>query len=105
MDKIYHLCLKESEVPQSYNSHNKVLEQVGAIVSLKWRRGPFVDYRDCYLVFWYENGTVYFSRINIARHGLDAFFFKDGHEMVECRNWEEFTEKMKEFKENGYVIN
>lgn len=29
-------------------------------------------------------------------------FFKDGHEMVECRDWEELTEKLKIFNEKGY---
>ena len=31
-------------------------------------------------------------------------FFKDGHEMVECEDWAELTEKLKEFNEKGHVV-
>ena len=105
MEKIYHICLKETEIPQGFLSHNSLLEKEGAYISLKYRRGPLVDLRDTYLVFWYEEGKVYCSRINTARYGLDAFFFKDGHEMIECRDWAEFQEKMVEFREKGYIEN
>jgi len=102
MNRIYHLCLKESEIPGNHPLHNAKLQNEGATVSLKWRRGPIFK-EDAYLVFWYEEGKVYFSRVNPVLHGLDASFFKDGHEMVECRNWNEFTKKMVEFREKGYV--
>lgn len=105
MERIYHICLNETEIPQSFNSHNTLLEKEGAYISLKYRRGPLVDLRDTYLVFWYEDGKVYCSRINTARYGLDWMFFKDGHEMVECRDWEEFKEKMVQFREKGYIEN
>jgi hypothetical protein len=105
MERTYHICLKETEIPQSFNSHNTLLEKEGAHISLKHRRGPLVDLRDTYLVFWYEDGKVYCSRINTARYGLDWMFFKDGHEMVECRDWEEFKEKMTQFREKGYIEN
>jgi len=106
MEKIYHICLAESKVPgPNYNRHNKILQSEGATISLKYRRGPMVDKKDIYLVFWYEDGKVYFSRVNTARHGLDWQFFNDGHEMIECRNWKEFTKKMIEFREKGYIEN
>lgn len=100
-EKIFHLCFPEKKVPGSHNEHNKKLEKAGATVSLKYRRGPIFK-EDAYLVFWYEKGRVWFSRINPILHGLDAFFFKDGHEMVECRDWEELTEKLKMFNKKGY---
>ena len=101
-NKIYHLCFAESRMPEhNYNYHNKILEKAGATVSLKYRRGPIFK-EDAYLVFWRENGKTYFSRINPIRYGLDWMFFKDGHEMVECKDWEELTEKLKMFNEKGY---
>ena len=100
-EKIYHLCFKESLVPGSYQTHNQTLQKVGANVSLKYRRGPIFK-EDAYLVFWWEDRKTYFSRINPIRHGLDWQFFKDGHEMVECRDWEELTENLKMFNEKGY---
>ena len=101
-NKVYHLCLRESEIPQSFQSHNLLLHKAGAFISLKYRRGPIVDLRDTYLVFWYEEGKVWCSRVNTKLYGLDWQFFKDGHEMVECKDWEELTEKLKEFNEKGY---
>ena len=101
-EKIYHLCFQETKIPQSFQSHNELLRRAGAFISLKYRRGPLVDLRDTYLVFWYEEGKVYYSRINTKLYGLDAMFFKDGHEMVECRDWEELTKKLNEFNEKGY---
>ena len=98
-EKIYHLCFPEYKVPGNGQYHNTNLQKVGATVSLEYRRGPIFK-EDCYLVFWYEDGKTWFSRIN-PRY-LDAFFFKDGHEMVECRDWEELTEKLNEFNEKGY---
>ena len=104
MEKIYHLCLKESAVPGNHQTHNSTLQKEGAFVSLKWRRGP-VFKEDAYLVFWYEGGKVYFSRINPIRWGLDWQFFKDGHEMVECKDWDELIDKLKMFNEKGYCYN
>ena len=101
-EKVYHLCFKESMVPHSFHSHNELLRREGALVSLKHCRGPLVDLRDTYLVFWHEEGKTYFSRINTKLYGLDWMFFKDGHEMVECKDWEELTEKLKMFNEKGY---
>lgn len=101
MNKIYHLCFPESKVPSVFNRHNTMLENIGAIVSLKYRRGP-LNNSENYLVFWYEEGKVWFSRINPVLHGLDWMFFKDGHEMVECKNWEELTKKIKELNKKGY---
>lgn len=100
-EKIYHLCIRENKVPGSSQEHNSQLEKVGATISLKYRRGPIFK-EDAYLVFWWDGGKTYFSRINPVRYGLDAFFFKDGHEMVECRNWKELTDKLKVFNEKGY---
>ena len=100
-NKIYHLCFRENKVPGAGQEHNRQLEKAGAKVSIKYRRGPIFK-EDAYLVFWYEDGAVWFSRINPVRYGLDAFFFKDGKEMVECRDWRELTEKLKEFNEKGY---
>lgn len=102
MNKIYHLCFQEASVPQSYHSHNELLRRAGAFVSLKYRRGPIVDLRDVYLVFWYEEGKVWYSRVNTKLHGLDWMLFNDGLEMIECKDWEELTEKLKEFNEKGY---
>lgn len=101
--KIYHLCIAEKEIPGSHQSHNTALQKAGATVSLKYRRGPIFK-EDAYLVFWWEDGKTYFSRINPIRHGLDWMFFNDGHEMVECRNWDELTEKLKMFNEKGYCL-
>ncbi len=101
-EKIYHLCFPETSIPQSYQSHNELLRKAGAFISLKYRRGPLVDLRDVYLVFWYEEGKVWCSRVNTKLYGLDWMFFKDGHEMVECKDWEELTGKLKEFNEKGY---
>jgi len=100
-EKIYHLCFPENKVPGSHQYHNTVLQKAGATVSLKYRRGPIFK-EDAYLVFWREDGKTFFSRINPVRYGLDAMFFKDGHEMVECRDWEELTEKLNEMNQNGY---
>lgn len=100
-EKIYHLCLPEKKVPGPYHGHNKELEKVGVTISLEYRRGPIFK-EDAYLVFWWKDGRTYCSRINPVRYGLDAFFFKDGHEMIECRDWNELTEKLKEFNEKGY---
>lgn len=100
-DKIYHLCFPENKVPNTFHYHNKILESIGALVSLKFRKGP-LNNSENYLVFWIEEGQVYFSRINPILYGLDAFFFKDGKEMVECRSWEELTDKIKELNEKGY---
>ena len=100
-ERIYHLCLKESSVPGPHQTHNTMLQKIGANVSLKWRRGPIFK-EDAYLVFWYEGGKTYFSRINPIRYGLDWMFFKDGHEMVECKDWEELAKKLKVFNEKGY---
>ena len=101
MQKIYHLCFPENKVPGATSYHNTALQKAGATISLKYRRGPIFK-EDAYLVFWREDEKTFFSRINPVRYGLDAFFFKDGHEMVECRDWEELTEKLKEFHEKGY---
>jgi hypothetical protein len=102
-NKIYHLCFQENKVPGPlFSHHNDILLKEGAIASLKFRRGPLVDKKDIYLVFWIENNSTYFSRINTALYGLDWMFFKDGHEMVECKDWEELTGKLKEFNEKGY---
>lgn len=101
MTQIYHLCFPESKVPGNGPYHNTNLEKIGAKVSLKYRRGPIFK-EDAYLVFWIENGQVYFSRINPVRYGLDAFFFKDGKEMIECRDWKELTEKVNEMTQKGY---
>ena len=101
-NKVYHLCFKESMIPQSFQSHNLLLHKAGAVISLKYRRGPLVDLRDTYLVFWYEDGKVWCSRVNTKLYGLDWQFFKDGHEMIECKDWDELTEKLKEFNEKGY---
>ena len=105
MDKkeniVYHFCIQENKLPCAYPYHNKFLQEKGALVSLEWRRGPIFK-EDCYLVFWYEGSNMYFSRVNPVLHGLDAFFFKDGHEMFECRNWEECLEKIQQFNEKGY---
>ena len=104
-EKIYHLCFPEKKVPgNSYHEHNEKLERAGATVSLKYRKGPIFK-EDAYLVFWREGGKTYFSRINHIRYGLDAFFFKDGKEMVECRDWKELTQKLIEFNEKGYCSN
>lgn len=100
-NKIYHLCFRENKVPGAHQEHNRQLEKAGATVSLKYRRGPIFK-EDAYLVFWREDGKTYFSRINPIRYGLDWMFFKDGHEMVECEDWEELTGKLKEFNEKGY---
>ena len=100
-NKIYHLCFRENKVPGAHQEHNRQLEKAGATVSLKYRRGPIFK-EDAYLVFWWEDGKTYFSRINPIRYGLDWMFFKDGHEMVECKDWEELAGKLKEFNEKGY---
>lgn len=102
-EKIYHLCFPESKVPGPLLiHHNDTLLKEGAIASLKYRRGPLVDKKDIYLVFWREDEKTYFSRINTKLYGLDCMFFKDGHEMVECKDWKELTGKLKEFNEKGY---
>lgn len=101
-EKIYHLCFPEKKVPGVFPYHNKALEEIGATLSLKYRRGPIVDKGDAYLVFWMEDGKTWFSRINPVLYGLDWMFFKDGHEMMECKDWEELTEKLKMFNEKGY---
>lgn len=103
MTRIYHLCIAENKIPGAPSYHNTQLQKVGAEVSLKYRRGPMVDNKDIYLVFWWEDGKTYFSRINIARYGLDAFFFKDGKEMVEVRDWDELIRILPEFNEKGYT--
>lgn len=101
-ERIHHLCFAEKNIPGgNYAQHNLQLKKAGAEVSLKYRRGPIFK-EDAYLVFWWEDGRTLFSRINPIRHGLDWQFFKDGHEMVECRDWEELTEKLKVFNEKGY---
>lgn len=94
--------MAENKIPGYYHGHNTVLQKVGATVSLKFRRGPIIK-EDTYLVFWWENGKTYFSRINPILHGLDAFFFKDGKEMRECKDWNEFVSMLPEFNEKGYV--
>lgn len=103
MTNVYHFCIAEKKVPGNHNEHNRTLQKVGATVSLKYRRGP-IYFEDAYLVFWWEDGKTYFSRINPVLHGLDAFFFKDGHEMCECKDWDELVKMLPEFNEKGYVI-
>ena len=102
MVQVYHLCIAENKIPGNHQSHNTALQKVGATVSLKFRRGP-IFMEDAYLVFWWESGKTYFSRINPILHGLDAFFFKDGKEMRECKNWNELVSMLPEFNEKGYV--
>lgn len=103
MAQVYHFCIAEKEIPGSnYGQHNTVLLKVGATVSLKFRKGPIFK-EDAYLVFWWENGKTYFSRINPILYGLDAFFFKDGKEMRECKDWNELVLMLPEFNEKGYV--
>lgn len=89
-------------IPQGFHSHNELLRNEGALVSRKYRRGPLGDWCYTYLVFWRKNEKTYFSRVNTKLHGLDWMFFEDGHEMVECRDWNELTKKLKMFNEKGY---
>ena len=104
MTQVYHLCIAEKHIPgNNAAQRNSALEKAGAQISLKYRRGPIFPDNNNYLVFWWEDGKTYFSRLNTVRHGLDAFFFKDGHEMVECRDWSELLRMLPEFNEKGYV--
>lgn len=104
MTQVYHFCIAEKEIPGGNNAQrNKTLERAGATISLKYRRGPIFPDNNNYLVFWWEDGQTFFSRINTVLHGLDAFFFKDGKEMRECKDWDELVNILPEFNEKGYI--
>ena len=99
MTQVYHLCIAENKVGSSYNLTNALLKKCGVEVSLKYRKLPFPH--GSYLVFWWEKGKAYFSRIN--QRFVDAFFFKDGKEMWECKDFDEILKMLPEFNEKGYV--
>lgn len=75
---------------------------LGIKMSLKYRKFPTRNTITSYLVLFFENGQAYFSRI--ADRFVDAFYFPDNKEMVECETFEQFAKIATEFSQNGYVI-